>query len=58
MNEEIDWQRAKPSELAKFDSSTKVCVMNCGKHAHDPRSDKELKFLCDDCEIENPPATP
>lgn len=53
MNEEdIAWPRANLAELAKFDSSTKVCVMNCGKNARDPRSDKELKFLCDDCEID------
>lgn len=23
--------------------------MNCGKTSSDPRSDKELRFLCDDC---------
>lgn len=43
------WKRADPAELAKFDPSTKTCEMNCGKHANDPRSYKELKFMCDDC---------
>lgn len=45
----IEWQRADPVALAAFDPSTKTCNMNCGKHAHDPRSYKELKFMCDDC---------
>lgn len=45
----IDFQRADPEELAKFDPRTKVCTMNCGPHIDDPRGDKERKFLCDDC---------
>ncbi len=43
------WERADPVALANFDPSTKHCDMNCGKHAHDPRSYKELKFMCRDC---------
>lgn len=43
------WKRADPIALEKFDPSTKTCEMNCGKHANDPRSYKELKFMCDDC---------
>lgn len=43
------WRRADPEALAAFDPSTKVCVMNCGPHADDPRSSKERKFLCQDC---------
>jgi hypothetical protein len=45
----IEWTRADTSALAKFDPSTKVCTMNCGRHVDDPRSPKECKFLCDDC---------
>ena len=43
------WERADPIALEKFDPSTKHCSMNCGKHAKDPRSYKELKFMCEDC---------
>jgi hypothetical protein len=46
----IEFQRADPVELAKFDPTTKVCTMNCGPHIQDPRSQDERKFLCDDCE--------
>ena len=52
----IDWPRADPDALAKFDPTTKVCVMNCGPHIDDPRTSKERKFLCDDCYPNNPPA--
>lgn len=45
----IEWPRADPAALDKFNPATKTCTMNCGKHAHDPRSYKELKFMCDDC---------
>ena len=45
----IEWTRADPAELARFDPATKRCSMNCGKSALDPRSYNELKFLCDDC---------
>ena len=45
----IDWPRADPAALAAFDPRTKVCTMNCGPHAQDPRSDKERRFLCGDC---------
>jgi len=44
------WERADPQALATFDESTKRCTMNCGPHAQDPRSHKERKFLCGDCE--------
>lgn len=46
----IEFQRADPEALAKFDPRTKVCTMNCGPHRDDPRGNKERKFLCDDCE--------
>lgn len=45
----IEFQRADPEELAKFDPTTKVCTMNCGPHVLDPRTTKERKFLCADC---------
>jgi len=51
----IVWERADPAALAKFDPATKTCTMNCGKHAHDPRSYKELKFMCDDCDCHAAP---
>lgn len=47
----IEFQRADPKALSEFDPSTKRCTMNCGPHKDDPRSNKERKFLCDDCEI-------
>jgi hypothetical protein len=43
------WTRAAPAALAAFDPSSKVCVMNCGPHRDDPRSNAERKLLCDDC---------
>jgi hypothetical protein len=49
-----DWPRADPAELERFDPETKVCVMNCGPAAGDPRSAAERKLLCDDCEPANP----
>lgn len=45
----IEFPRADPAELAKFDPSTKACLMNCGGHRDDPRDDVERKLLCDDC---------
>ncbi|KPW70758.1 hypothetical protein ALP41_200073 [Pseudomonas savastanoi pv. nerii] len=45
----IGWPRADPAALDKFDPATKTCTMNCGPHAHDPRSRKERLFLCSDC---------
>lgn len=50
--EPITFKRANPDELALFDPSTKLCAMNCGPHADDPRSAAERKFLCDDCIVE------
>jgi hypothetical protein len=52
----IEWERADPVALAKFDPATKTCTMNCGKHAYDPRSYKELKFMCDDCDCHAAPS--
>lgn len=49
MKQSIDWKRADPDELAAFDPSTKACAMNCGPCVGDPRSEKERRFLCDDC---------
>lgn len=45
----IKWPRADAVALDHFDPATKTCNMNCGPHAHDPRSRKERLFLCDDC---------
>lgn len=45
----VEWPRADPAKLAKFDPETKRCTMNCGPHRDDPRTDAERKFLCDDC---------
>ncbi|MBB4861608.1 hypothetical protein HNP46_000419 [Pseudomonas nitritireducens] len=45
----INWTRADPEALAKFDPKSKVCNMNCGKAGGDPRCYKELLFLCHDC---------
>ncbi|MEG0068145.1 MAG: hypothetical protein RR740_26510, partial [Pseudomonas sp.] len=36
--------------------TTKICVMNCGPHAADPRTEKERKLLCDECAQDGPPA--
>lgn len=49
MGGEIIFQRADPAALAEFDEASKVCTMNCGPHKDDPRSNKERKFLCEDC---------
>jgi hypothetical protein len=46
----IEFQRADPEALARFDQNTKRCTMNCGPHMQDPRTRKERMFLCDDCE--------
>lgn len=45
----IEFKRADPEALKNFDPSTKICTMNCGRHALDPRPPEECKFLCDDC---------
>lgn len=45
----IEFPRANPAELDKFDPSTKICTMNCGQHTDDSRSPAECKLLCDDC---------
>ena len=46
----IQWTRADPAALAAFNPDSKACTMNCGKHAQDPRSYAEVRFLCNDCE--------
>jgi hypothetical protein len=51
----IEWTRADPAELAKFDPASKVCTMNCGPSGLDPRSRAERMFLCDDCDRAAPP---
>lgn len=51
----IEWPRADPGALDKFDPATKTCTMNCGKHGLDPRSREERIFLCDDCECHPAP---
>lgn len=48
------FQRADPTALAAFDPGTKHCTMNCGPHRDDPRDNAERKFLCDDCEPNQP----
>lgn len=52
----VDWPRADPDALAEFDPTTKTCVMNCGPHTDDPRTEKERKLLCDECVQDAPPA--
>jgi hypothetical protein len=47
----IEFPRADPKALVTFDEATKVCTMNCGPCSGDPRTDKERRFLCDDCLI-------
>lgn len=47
--EPINWPRADPADLARFDPRSKACTMNCGPARGDPRSDAERKLLCDDC---------
>lgn len=54
----IEWTRADPAALAKFDEATKTCTMNCGPHGLDPRSRKERLFLCDDCDCHAAPNEP
>lgn len=50
----IEFRRADPDELAKFDPSTKICTMNCGQRSDDPRSSAECRLLCDDCQQASP----
>ena len=45
----IDWPRADPAELARFDPQTKVCTMNCGPSRDDSRTPAERQLLCTDC---------
>ena len=45
----IVFTRADPAELAKFDPRSKVCSMNCGPHADDPRPKAERMLLCPEC---------
>jgi len=45
----IDFPRADPAELAKFDPTAKQCAMNCSRSAADPRTDAERIMLCGDC---------
>lgn len=49
-NPDIEWPRANPAEIKAFDPASKICTMNCGPHAKDPRTAAERKFLCTDCE--------
>ena len=51
----IEWPRADPATLAKFDPGTKFCTMNCGPHRDDQRSEEERRFLCEDCLTEGTP---
>jgi len=48
----LEWPRADPAALARFDPRTKLCTMNCGPHREDPRTNAERKLLCGDC-VEN-----
>lgn len=50
----IEWPRADPRALARFDPATKTCTMNCGPHRDDPRCAAERKLLCSDC-LDNDP---
>lgn len=45
----ITFTRADPVALAAFDPRSKLCTMNCGPHAQDPRTEAECRFLCPEC---------
>ena len=45
----LQWPRADPAALVRFDPRTKLCTMNCGPHRDDPRTLAERKLLCGDC---------
>lgn len=45
----ITFTRADPAALASFDPRSKLCTMNCGPHAQDPRTPAERRFLCPEC---------
>lgn len=45
----IVWSRTDPEELKRFDSTTKICTMNCSQIAADPRSKLEARYQCEDC---------
>lgn len=45
----LQWPRAHPADLARFDPRSRYCTMNCGPHAEDPRTEAERKLLCGDC---------
>lgn len=46
----IEFKRVPAELLVGFDPNSKRCTMNCGPCLGDPRTDKERKFLCSDCE--------
>ena len=48
-SEPLDFPRADPVALKRFDPRTKVCDMNCGPHRLDPRTLAERKLLCVEC---------
>lgn len=43
------WPRADPAALRAFDSTTRICTMNCGPARGDPRREAERRLLCADC---------
>ena len=45
----LQWPRAHPADLARFDPRSRYCTMNCGPHAEDPRTEAERRLLCGDC---------
>ncbi len=45
----MEWPRADPEALAKFNPASKVCTMNCGPSTDDPRTWQERLLLCTDC---------
>lgn len=49
LEQPLTFTRADPAELARFDPSTKICMMNCGPHRDDPRTSAERKLLCPEC---------
>lgn len=53
----IQFTRADPEQLAKFDPATRYCHMNCGPHRDDPREREERMFLCGDCYEVDPCST-
>lgn len=51
---EDGYDRTPKEILDKFDMNSKVCVCNCSPGTGDPRSRKERRYQCSDCEPVRP----